>query len=296
MDYLQQLFSGDGFVPRSQCGSGWTGAMVWTQVASHVLIWASYIAIPLALLIAWRRYRGSIAFPREGRLLLFLFAGFIATCGATHGVEALIFFHPVYRLQGFLLALCAAISVPTAIRAPDLIRYIAAGLTHISDQNARIASAEEQLAASASILAAAKRESDDLMELVQQHMMKLEKSADLLNEFVTRSPAAIYVLDDGFRFVVVNVQAAALLGVDLSKPWQGIRDSDLLPIDRIIACRAYDEMALQGQAVERVEEYMSRPYAVQRFQIQDAAGRKFVAVLAMVPEASEDGAEGKNSV
>lgn len=69
-------------------------------------MWAAYFVIPFALIHFWWKKRDEMEFPK----LFWLFGAFIFSCGTVHLVEALIFYHPIYRVSGLLKAATAIIS------------------------------------------------------------------------------------------------------------------------------------------------------------------------------------------
>lgn len=146
--FLQKLFDTSDFPPRWRCGT-WTEAHGWTHIVADVAIWAAYTTIPIALLVLARRHRGLL----RSRLFL-LFALFILSCGATHLLEAVIFWHPVYRLAASMKVATAVLSWACAVA---LIRHApqALSITRLGQLNAdlrtemaRRAVVEEQLARS----------------------------------------------------------------------------------------------------------------------------------------------------
>lgn len=88
----------------------WQPEIVWTHVVSDLVIGLSYYSIPLMILYFVRR-RKDIPF----HWLFVLFAGFIFWCGTTHFLSILTLWVPVYRLDGVVKAITAAISLYTAI-------------------------------------------------------------------------------------------------------------------------------------------------------------------------------------
>ncbi len=109
MDWLVRLFDSSGFPPRWQCGL-WSSSLGWTHIISDLLIFAAYFTIPIALVVLVLRRRDA---PRPG--LLILFATFILCCGGTHLVEAIIFYHPIYRFAAALKVATAVVSLLTAV-------------------------------------------------------------------------------------------------------------------------------------------------------------------------------------
>ncbi len=127
MDFVRSLFDPDGFVPRWQCGN-WTALSGWLMIVSDILIFLSYTAIPAALAFTLARRR-DVPFPS----LVALFVAFIMACGITHALDALMFYHPIYRVLGVVKAVTAVVSFTTAV---VLIRSLPWLLTLPSIQSA----------------------------------------------------------------------------------------------------------------------------------------------------------------
>lgn len=123
------LLDTTGFPARWECGTGWSPALGWTHIASDVLIWASYFAIPAALAVYMIRRR-DVPFPAIG----WLFVSFIALCGAGHLLEAAMFWWPAYRLSGAVKSGTALVSMATAVALiPALPRALALpGLSRVN--------------------------------------------------------------------------------------------------------------------------------------------------------------------
>src|SRR5579883_2525395 len=102
-------FDTAGFVPRWDCGA-WTPFLGWLHIASDLLIWLAYLAIPMVL-IYFVRHRRDVPFTR----MFWLFGAFIIACGTTHLIEAVIFYDPVYRLAGVVKLVTAIVSWGTVI-------------------------------------------------------------------------------------------------------------------------------------------------------------------------------------
>jgi PAS domain S-box-containing protein len=111
-EHVWDIINTDGFPPRWNCGSVWKSEpwWGWIHIASDSVIWLCYFAIPI-ILIAFTRRKKDIAFPR----VVIIFALFILLCGATHLIDAMIFYWPAYRLAGLLKMATAAISFATVI-------------------------------------------------------------------------------------------------------------------------------------------------------------------------------------
>ncbi|MCG5051734.1 MAG: PAS domain S-box protein [Myxococcales bacterium] len=123
-DFFKNLFDTSDFPARWHCGR-WTTGHGWLHISSDVAIWGAYTAIPLVIAYFVRRRRDT-PFPR----VFWLFALFIFACGASHLMEAIIFWQPMYRAAGVVKLLTAAASwatvlvlidvAPQALRLPGL--------------------------------------------------------------------------------------------------------------------------------------------------------------------------------
>lgn len=101
-DFIDTLFDTDGFPARWHCGN-WTDPHGWVHVCSDVAIFAAYMCIPAVLTYFVIRRTNVPLSP-----IFWWFGAFIAFCGFGHLLEAVIFWHPVYRLAG-LNKLCTAV-------------------------------------------------------------------------------------------------------------------------------------------------------------------------------------------
>lgn len=124
---ISDLFDTSDFPARWNCGD-WSPLHGWTHILSDLAIAAAYSVIPFALAAYWWIKRNEMAFPR----LFWLFAAFIFSCGATHVMEAVIFYHPAYRFAALLKIVTALASwatvfalfriAPAALKLPGLSR------------------------------------------------------------------------------------------------------------------------------------------------------------------------------
>ena len=112
MGLFESLFSGDGFVPRTQCGN-WSQGLIYQHILSDAATFLSYQIIPLLILRAIWSYRTTFKYTRQFLLIGGLFVAFIVLCGWTHFFDVLMFYHPLYRLNGLLRLLTAAVSLAT---------------------------------------------------------------------------------------------------------------------------------------------------------------------------------------
>lgn len=97
------------FMPHGHCYF-WQPDVLWTQVITNGLIALAYFAIPLCLVIIYRKWKDVWL-----RWMLALFAVFIVSCGATHVMDVVTIWQPLYRLDGAIRMVTALSSVATAI-------------------------------------------------------------------------------------------------------------------------------------------------------------------------------------
>ncbi|HTI12860.1 MAG TPA: PAS domain S-box protein [Puia sp.] len=103
-DFFRQLIDSSDWPPRWHCGK-WTEFHGWLYIISDLLIWSSYFAIPVVI-IKYISRKQDARFIR----LYFLFAAFILACGATHFLDAVAFWVPLYRLSAFVRLITGLIS------------------------------------------------------------------------------------------------------------------------------------------------------------------------------------------
>src|SRR5262249_53128316 len=104
VDFFKRLLDTSDFPARWNCGT-WTAGHGWLHIASDLAIWSAYFAIPCILVYFVLRKR-DVPFPT----IFWLFGAFIFACGTTHLMEAILFWHPVYRLAGVIKLLTALVS------------------------------------------------------------------------------------------------------------------------------------------------------------------------------------------
>lgn len=126
MSVFEKLFDTSDFPARWYCGN-WDESLGWLHICSDIAIATAYFAIPVVLLAFARKRRD---FPFHN--LFWLFAAFIFACGTTHLIDAVIFWHPIYRISGLAKLFTAVISsctvgvllgyAPQVVRLPSLAK------------------------------------------------------------------------------------------------------------------------------------------------------------------------------
>ncbi|MBC8103043.1 MAG: ATP-binding protein [Cytophagales bacterium] len=120
LDFWLNLLSGDGFMPRRYCGV-WDNSLVSLHLVSDVVTWLSYLWIPLLMLRMSFVRRQQVRLQRATLAILLLYALFITACGWTHFFDALMFYYPVYRINGLIRGITATVSLVTAISLIKLL-------------------------------------------------------------------------------------------------------------------------------------------------------------------------------
>ena len=133
LEFIQKLWSADGFMPHGHCYL-WNPALIWLHVTSDALIALAYTSIPFTLIHFIQR-RKDLPF----HWMFLCFGAFIVACGATHAMEIVTLWTPVYWASGFIKAITAIASVPTAIL---LIRLVPRALALPSPEALRAAHVE----------------------------------------------------------------------------------------------------------------------------------------------------------
>jgi two-component system sensor histidine kinase UhpB len=177
---MPELFSSDGFMPHGHCYL-WKPGLVWLHLTSDLLIALAYTTIPFTL-VYFIRKRKDVPF----RWIFLWFGLFIVSCGGTHAFEAWNLYHADYWLAGLGKAFTAVASLVTAFL---LVRIVPEAITLPSREELRQANAGLRLAHA------------ELSESRRWLIALFENALD-----------AIFVADDGGRYVEANPAAAELLG------------------------------------------------------------------------------------
>lgn len=128
---VQHSLQASDFPARWHCGN-WSEFLGWLHIISDVATFGAYFAIP-GVLIYFARKRTDFPFSK----LFWLSAGFILACGTVHLIEAIIFWHPIYRVSALMKLITAVVSwvtVGTLIRfAPRITQ-----LPSMAESNERL--------------------------------------------------------------------------------------------------------------------------------------------------------------
>lgn len=165
MNAFQALFCYESLLPHGFCYL-WNPLLIWLHGLSDTLIAISYFSIPPILLYLIRKKR-SIPFD----WMFVCFGCFIAACGATHLMEVVTLWTPVYWISGGVKVLTVFASLPTAIL---LARAVPQILEMPTAEEMRVA--HEELELQARIL----REQAALLDLSQDAILIKATDGEIL--------------------------------------------------------------------------------------------------------------------
>jgi signal transduction histidine kinase/CheY-like chemotaxis protein len=112
----QNLLTAAGFMPHGHCYL-WKPELVWLHVATDTIIGVCYVAISATLSYLVYRTRREIPF----HWMFLVFGAFIIACGATHFMEVITLWNPMYWLSGDIKLLTALASISAALTLPPLV-------------------------------------------------------------------------------------------------------------------------------------------------------------------------------
>ncbi|PTU31566.1 hypothetical protein CJD38_09570 [Stenotrophobium rhamnosiphilum] len=198
------------FIPHGYCLS-WSPMLVGLLAGSHLLIGLSYLSIPVALFFFARRH------PELNQKLLFtLFTLFILGCGATHLIELVNIWVPFYRLDTFVLAGTALVSVVTAVLIWPITRQATQALHDVFQARREQAITTDELF-------------ETVMQLKQVNL-KLDESERRFRMSVEYAPNGQATVDLNGRWLIVNQSLCKMLGYGeaelLQKTFQEITHPD----------------------------------------------------------------------
>lgn len=114
-EFFSKLFDYSDWPPRWHYGN-WSSFHGWLYIVSDLLIWSAYFIIPVTIIKYISRKRDA-----QFVKLFFLFAAFILACGATHFLDAITFWYPLYRLNALVRFATGVISWITVY---FIVRYL----------------------------------------------------------------------------------------------------------------------------------------------------------------------------
>ncbi|MBN8854127.1 MAG: hypothetical protein BGO55_07020 [Sphingobacteriales bacterium 50-39] len=185
--FVKLLDTGD-WSPRWHYGS-WTGFHGWLYILSDLLIWLAYFAIPF-IIIRFIARQQEVRFAR----LYYFFAAFILACGATHLLDAVTFWIPLYRLSALMRAITAIISWMAVFYLIRQLPYAARALKARVSLEVDIAAYKE---------AAANQQIKNILA---------QESRQLFKNVFDNSPVGIALVSPEGRWLNVNASTCEMLG------------------------------------------------------------------------------------
>ena len=121
--FFSRFLFASNFLPHWYCYVGNT-RLVWTNVLADLVIGISYVIISCTLAMLVRRAGENLPY----QSFFWAFGLFIVSCGATHIMEVLTIWKPIYWLSAFVKIVTALASAGTAvvlvIAAPEILRFV----------------------------------------------------------------------------------------------------------------------------------------------------------------------------
>ena len=228
---MNALFDVERFMPHGHCFQ-WDPGILWSSVTSDALIAAAYMVIPFTLVFRIMRKR-DLPF----NWMFFCFGLFIVACGATHIVDIIVIWIPLYGLAAVIKAITAAASVPTAIIlyriAPAIVKL--PSVQEMVEEQALRVRAEAANEAKDRFIAILSHELRTPLtpvkaglEILDQELSKLDRSLDLTD------------VQETLRMVRNNVDMERVLIddlLDLSALRHGKLQLDAEPVDLRPLCQ-----------------------------------------------------------
>lgn len=198
-DFLSKLFDASDWPPRWHCGR-WTGFHGWLYIISDLLIWSAYFTIPLVI-VKYISRKQDLRFVK----LYFLFAAFILSCGATHFLDAIAFWIPVYRLSALVRLITGILSWVTVFY---IVKFLPIAFSlksghELENEIEQRKKAEEEI----------KQLNTVLEQRVSDRTQALYKSEQKYLHLFKNNPMPMWVIDmETFRFLDVNEAAVVRYG------------------------------------------------------------------------------------
>lgn len=216
---MEHIIEHGDYMPHGMCLL-WEPWLLLLWAGSDLLIFASYTAIPIALLTVLRK-RDDV--PHGG--LISLFASFILLCGLTHLFGVITLWYPIYPLVGWVKLTTGLISMTTAIvlfrLIPTLINFpspksmqeanlrlqneIAAHEKTLSLLEEKVKERTKELERTTEMLAVQTREavhrSGNLLSVVLSLATQTAKSKPQTEDFISAFTARLRALSDATRSI-----------------------------------------------------------------------------------------------
>lgn len=177
---FRQFFSSN-YLPHAYCYLR-SPALIWTHVVSDATIGISYVAISLTLAYLIYKVRHDLPF---GWIFL-AFGLFIVACGATHFMEVVTIWIPVYVISAAVKIITALASLVTAVVLPLSVPKVRAVIREAQTSRTRALMLQKTTEDLRSTQAALQRSHDDLESKIQKRTIELESSNKALQEQISQ--------------------------------------------------------------------------------------------------------------
>ncbi len=168
LEFFSELFDVSDWPPRWSCGK-WSDFHGWLYILSDIAIWLAYFAIPIVLILFIQKRSDTPFLP-----IFWLFGAFIVLCGATHLIDAIIFWWPAYRVSALVKFFTGVISWVTVFA---LIRVLPKALS-LKSQDELIQEVKRAQKAENDL----KQKNDELNKMIKHMSGRERKMAELKEE------------------------------------------------------------------------------------------------------------------
>lgn len=196
LDNVANFLGGDSFMPHGHCYY-WKPAILWSYVASDILIALAYYSIPIALIYFVRR-RKDLDF----NWIFIMFSAFIFACGTTHLISLWTIWQPVYWLDIWVKGFTAAISMVTSIMLWRLMPQALSipGTQELKDTVAQLRHEISERQQAEAALAQMKNSLELRVEARTAELLEINQQ--LANEIDTRKQAEVALFTEKQRAVI----------------------------------------------------------------------------------------------
>lgn len=228
---LFQLFEFDRFMPHGHCYQ-WDPGILWTSVISDALIAIAYMAIPFTLVFQIKNKRTDLPF----NWMFACFGLFIVACGATHVMEIITIWTPLYALSDVIKVITAAASVPTAIIlfkiAPKIVKF--PSVQQMAEEHTRRMQAEDANKIRDRFIAGVSHE-------LRTPLTPVRAGVDLIEQELRQAGPVAPQIEETLRMIRGNLALETVLIDDLLLHSDAVRGQKQLQLGPVDVRRILDE-------------------------------------------------------